>query len=250
MEPEQRVAIVTGAASGIGAAVAHALASDAVEVALVDRDGEGAGRIARDIAAPGERAVFALTADVSDPGELDAAFAAVAERCGRLDILVNCAGIFELAAFAELPLERWQRILDVNLTAPMLASQRAVRAMSGHGGAIVNISSIAAAQGAAGSAAYCASKGGLEALTRAMAVELAPAGVRVNAVAPHAIETPMTSGLRGTELGARALAGIPAGRFGAAEEVAAAVLFLAGPRASFITGATLAVNGGASVMLF
>jgi NAD(P)-dependent dehydrogenase (short-subunit alcohol dehydrogenase family) len=82
-----------------------------------------------------------------------------------------------------------------------------------------------------------------------MAVELAPLGVRVNAVAPHAIETPMTSGIQGTELGARALAGIPAGRFGAAEEVAAAVVFLAGPRASFVTGATLAVNGGASVML-
>jgi NAD(P)-dependent dehydrogenase (short-subunit alcohol dehydrogenase family) len=250
MELEQRVAIVTGAAGGIGSAVARALAAAGADVALLDRERDGAARTASEIEASGERAALALTADVSDSGELDAAFAAVAERFGRLDILVNCAGIFELADFAEIPLDHWQRILDVNLTAPMLASQRAVAAMDGRGGAIVNISSIAAVQGAAGSAAYCASKGGLEALTRAMAVELAPLRVRVNAVAPHAIDTPMTSALRGTELGARALAGIPAGRFGAADEVAAAVVFLAGPRASFVTGATLAVNGGASVMLF
>jgi 3-oxoacyl-[acyl-carrier protein] reductase len=250
VELEQRVAIVTGAAGGIGAAIAHALCSAGAQVALIDRDGDGARRIAAEIDAPGERTAFALTADVSDGGELDAAFAAVDERCGRLDILVNCAGIFELAEFTEISVEHWRRILDVNLTGPMLASQRAVRAMAGRGGAIVNISSIAAVQGAAGSAAYCASKGGLEALTRAMAVELAPLGVRVNAVAPHAIDTPMTSGLHGTELGALALARIPAGRFGAADEVAEAALFLAGPRASFITGATLAVNGGASVLLF
>jgi NAD(P)-dependent dehydrogenase (short-subunit alcohol dehydrogenase family) len=249
MELEQRVAIVTGAAGGIGTAVSRALASAGADVALVDRDGTGAARAARAIDSSGEQAALALTADVRDCGELDAAFAAVGEHFGRLDILVNCAGIFELADFAEISLEHWQRILDVNLTGPMLASQRAVRAMAGRGGAIVNISSIAAVQGAPGSAAYAASKGGLEALTRVMAVELAPLGVRVNAVAPHAIETPMTSGLHGTELGARALAGIPARRFGAADEVAAAVVFLVGPRASFVTGATLAVNGGASVRL-
>jgi NAD(P)-dependent dehydrogenase (short-subunit alcohol dehydrogenase family) len=131
----------------------------------------------------------------------------------------------------------------------MRLAQRAVGAMGGDG-SIVNISSIAGTFGAAGSAAYCASKGGLEALTRAMAVELGPTGVRVNAVAPHAIETPMTAALHDTELGAVALAGIPTGRFGAAEEVAAVVAFLAGPRSGFVTGATLAVNGGASVMLF
>jgi NAD(P)-dependent dehydrogenase (short-subunit alcohol dehydrogenase family) len=249
MELEQRVAIVTGAASGIGAAVARALASEGARVALVDRDGEGAQRVASAIETLGRGDAFAVRADVTEAADVDAAFTEVDERCGRLDILVNSAGIFELAELTELPLERWQRILDVNLTAPMLLSQRAVRAMSG-GGAIVNISSIAATLGAAGSAAYCASKGGLEALTRALAVELAPRGVRVNAVAPHAIDTPMTSGLRGTEIGARALAGIPAGRFGAADEVAAAVLFLSGPRAAFVTGATLAVNGGASAMLF
>jgi 3-oxoacyl-[acyl-carrier protein] reductase len=148
-----------------------------------------------------------------------------------------------------MPIERWLRVLAVNLTAPMRLAQRAVGAMES-GGAIVNISSIAATLGAAGSSAYCASKGGLEALTRAMAVELAPRGVRVNAVAPHAIDTPMTAGLHDTELGATALAGIPAGRFGVADEVAAAVVFLAGPRAAFVTGATIPVNGGASVMLF
>jgi 2-deoxy-D-gluconate 3-dehydrogenase len=249
MELEHRVAIVTGAASGIGAAIARALAHEGAQVALVDRDDEGAQRVAAEIEARRRGGAFALIADVTEPADVDAAFAALGERCERLDILVNSAGIFELAEFTEIPLERWRRTLDVNLTAPMLLSQRAVRAMTG-GGAIVNISSIAATLGAAGSAAYCASKGGLEALTRAMAVELAPLGVRVNAVAPHAIDTPMTSGLRGTEIGARALAGIPAGRFGAADEVAAAALFLAGPRAAFVTGATLAVNGGASAMLF
>ena len=250
MELEHRVAIVTGAASGIGAAVARALASEGAHVALVDRDGDGARRIADEIDALGCARGFAVSADVTEPADLDAAFATVSERCGRLDILVNSAGIFELAEFAGLPLEHWRRVLDVNLTAPMALSQRAVRGMAGGGGAIVNISSIAATLGAAGSSAYCAAKGGIEALTRTMAVEHAPIGVRVNAVAPHAIETPMTSGLRGTEIGARTLARIPAGRFGTADEVAAAVLFLAGPRAAFVTGATVAVNGGASVALF
>jgi NAD(P)-dependent dehydrogenase (short-subunit alcohol dehydrogenase family) len=246
MELEERVAIVTGAASGIGAAVARALAAQGATVVAVDRDGDGASAV---VASLGAGPAFAVGADVTDESDLDTLFATVATRCGRLDILVNSAGVFERHPFTEIPLERWERVLAVNLTAPMRLAQRAVRAMDA-GGAIVNISSIAAGFGAAGSAAYCASKGGLEALTRAMAVELAPAGVRVNAVAPHAIETPMTAGLHGTELGAVALAGIPTGRFGAADEVAAAVAFLAGPHAGFVTGATVAVNGGASVMLF
>jgi len=247
MELEDRVAIVTGAASGIGAAVARALAGEGATVWLVDRDAAGAGSVAAEIGAP---AATAIGADVTDEADLDALFAAVAAGSGRLDILVNSAGIFELHPFAEMPAERWDRVLAVNLTAPMRLAQRAVRAMDGRGGAIVNISSIAARFGAAGSAAYCASKGGLEALTRAMAVELGAVGVRVNAVAPHAIETPMTSELHGTELGAVALAGIPTGRFGSPEEVAAVVAFLAGPRAAFVTGATVEANGGASVMLF
>ena len=248
-ELDGRTAIVTGAASGIGAAVAAALAGAGATIVVVDRDGPGGARVAATLNRLRPGAALAITADVAEAAGIDSVVHDAVAGRSQLDILVNCAGVFELCPFEALELERWQRTLDVNLTAPMRLSQRVVPHMPHGAGAIVNVSSIGGTRGAAGAVAYCASKGGLEALTRALAVELAPRGIRVNTVAPHLIETPMTAAVRAGELGTQLLGGVPIGRWGQPDEVADAVLFLVSDRAAFITGAMLEVNGGASVML-
>lgn len=233
-----KVAVVTGAAGGIGSAVrAHLAGAGAVVIGLDQvPDREGAGW---------------LRCDVSSPSQVEAAFQWVVDHHRRLDVLVNAAGISpkregrRLDALETTP-EEWGRIIDVNLSGVFFCSTAAARRMRG-GGAIVNIASVVASTYTGNSsAAYVASKAGVEGLTRALAIELLPLGIRVNAVAPGRVATPMTAAAA-PEVHHRAVAAIPLGRLAAPEEIAAAVLFLASDAASYVVGATLDVSGGRGV---
>jgi NAD(P)-dependent dehydrogenase (short-subunit alcohol dehydrogenase family) len=239
-----KVAWVTGASRGLGREVALALAAAGAEVALSARDGESLEELRETIAADGGVA-HAFPGSVAEAADVERTAAAIAAATGRIDVLVNNAGISPSFERSErLASADWQAVIDVNLTGAFACSQAAV-ALMGAGGAIVNVSSIHATAGMERVAAYAASKGGLEALTRSLAVEWAERGIRVNAIAPGYIETEMSSGLREHDYwSARLLERIPLGRFGRSEEIVPAILFLAGSGASYLTGATLFVDGG------
>lgn len=249
---DDAVVAVTGGASGIGAEISRCFADEGARVCIVDVDGDRAAVVCDDLEKRSGRAAHAVIGDLTEAGFPDRVVAEVTNRWDALDVVVNNAGVFLLHPFLEFRDDAWQRTLDVNLTAPMRLSRAAARFMGDHGGgAIVNITSLGADLGGAGAAAYSASKGGLKALTHVLAVELAPLRIRVNAVSPHAIATDMTEALRqDEELAAHVLAGIPRGRLGQPRDVAAAVLFLARGDADFVTGATVAVQGGAGVQIF
>jgi 3-oxoacyl-[acyl-carrier protein] reductase len=245
MELTGRVAIVTGAARGIGLAVAALLGRAGASVTLVDVDADAACRASEVLAGEGV-AACGCGGDVSRSGEV----AAVVERTlaahGRVDVLVNNAGIIRRGSIDTVTEEDWRRVLEVNATGAFLMCRAVVPSMRRQGaGAIVNVSSIAAKLGDLTSApGYGPSKAALDALTKTLARQLAPAGIRVNGVAPHAIETDM-SAQWSPERRREIVAGIPLGRLGRPEDVAEAVLFLASDRAAFITGEILDVNGGA-----
>jgi len=238
-----RVALVTGAASGIGLATADALARAGASVIVSDLDGDAATAAAAEIAG-----AEATTLDVADEARIVAVFADVAERQGRLDILVNNAGVGARQPAMEMPRETWDRVLDINLTGTFLCSREAAKAMlPAARGAIVNVASIMGLVGGGlyPNAAYHASKAGIVNLTRALALEWARAGIRVNAVAPTFALTPLTEKLLGeTGMAARIENVTPMGRLVEPEEVAAAILFLASDAAGMITGHTLPVDGG------
>lgn len=238
-----RVALVTGAAGGIGLGIASALAAAGAMVAINDRDPDAARRAAEQIGG----GAFAVPGDVSDEASAEAIVAAAHAPRERLDILVNNAGVAEDLA----PLERqqtsdWQRVIDVNLRGPYLMSRAAsARLRASPAGAIVNVSSIAGLVAFPGSHAYGVSKAGLAMMTKTLAGELARHGVRVNAVAPGVIEAPMLD--RMTKDGARLeaiVSRVPLGRLGRVEEVGAAVAFLCCDLAAYITGSVLPVDGG------
>lgn len=238
------VAVVTGAARGIGRAVALRLARDGYDVALLDTIPE-AEAVAEDIRRLGRGALF-VGADVSDPDQVAAAERRVAADLGTVRVLVNDAGVYPRSAALELDWSTWQRVLDVNLGGTFLCSRMfAARMVGGDGGAIVNIASSKAVTGAAEGAHYAASKGGIVALTKSLAMEWAPT-VRVNAVLPGLTMTDLArgSGASDDDIRARARAKVPLGRVGEPDDVAGVVAFLAGPDAAYMTGASLHVNGG------
>jgi len=235
MALDGRTALVTGSTSNIGLAVARALAREGARVIVHSRHPDQAAEVAREL--DGD----SVTADLADPAAIAAMFQTIAERHGRLDILVNSAAIPSSAGLLDTSAEDWQRVLAVNLTAPMLCITSAVALMP-EGGAIVNITAASGMRASAGRAAYAISKAGLDALTRQAAIELAPRGIRVNAIVSGRVGSPVGE----REMGRRGWddPSTPLGRTGRPEELAEAVVFLVSDAASFVTNALLPVDGG------
>jgi len=238
-----RVAFVTGAARGIGAATARAFAAAGARLALVDVDASGLSRLAADLQSAGTD-VLAFSNDVTDPATMRRAAGAAFATWGRLDVLVNNAGIVRDATLADVTDEDWAATLNVNLRGAMVCARAVFPYMKEAGsGRILSATSVVARIGNYGQTAYAASKGGVIAMTRAWARELGPQGITANAVAPGFIDTQMARAVPPKVL-AHFLERIPAGRLGTPEEVAAVYLFLASDLASFINGAVVGVDGG------
>jgi NAD(P)-dependent dehydrogenase (short-subunit alcohol dehydrogenase family) len=239
-----KVAVVTGAASGIGAAIASTFVTKGARVGILDLNGGEATKKAGELGT----GCAAFTCDVSDPGSVDATVQEVLALFGRVDILVNNAGVGLLARAEDLAVEAWDTTLAVNLKGAFLMSQAVGRHMLGAGGGkIINIASQAATVALMGHAAYCASKAGLLGLTRVLAYEWAGRGVTVNAISPTVVMT---------DLGRKAWEGpqgdalkrlIPTGRFAEPEEIAATALFLASEASDMINGADILVDGGYTI---
>lgn len=242
-----KVALVTGAASGIGAEAARLLAAHGAKIAAADLDAAGAQRTAE------ETGGRAIAMDVTSEEDWARAVADAVAAFGHLDVLVNCAGIELVKAIADTSFADWRRVMSVNLDGVFLGTRAAIGAMGKRGGSIVNISSVAGINGYSRQAAYCASKGGVRLLSKAAAVECAEAGlgIRVNSVHPGIIDTPMTRGILGgmekaarPEVVARWKLMHPLGRLGSAMDVAQCILFLASDASAFVTGTELVVDGG------
>ena len=245
-----KVALVTGAASGLGAASARRLAQEGAKVMLTDVAADAGRAVADQIAAAGGAAAFE-THDVTSQGDWEGVVGVTLERFGRLDVLVNNAGVSGgMQALMSLDYDTWRRVLAVNLDGVFFGMRYAGPAIAAAGGgSIVNISSILGKVGMAGAAAYCASKGGVALLTKAAALEWAPLGIRVNSVHPGFIDTPMVSGAlqaleNANEMTDMIVSRHALARLGVPREIADAVLFLASDEFSFVTGAELVVDGG------
>ncbi|MCY1254139.1 Dihydroanticapsin 7-dehydrogenase [compost metagenome] len=243
-----KIAVVTGAGSGIGRATAQLLAANGATVVLADRDGDAVKNVASTLSNG-----VALQTDVADAGAIERLFLEVERRYDRLDILVNNAGMGTVGTVVDLEEADWDRLMAVNVRAMFLCAKHAIPLMQrGGAGSIVNIGSYTALSAIPARAAYVTSKGAIASLTRAMALDHASQNVRVNCVAPGTIETPWFAPAFASiddpeRLREQLAARCPMNRLGRPEEIAEAVLWLASDRASFATGSVLAVDGGASI---
>lgn len=231
-ESADRVAVVIGGASGIGAAIARGLAGDGCRVVVADLDPAHAD----------------VVVDVTDEASVEAAFDGVLASHGRLDVVVNSAGVSTLGLVTDLDAAEWRRVVDVCLTGAFLVIKHAGRRL-GAGGSVISLSSLNGRQPGAGLAPYCAAKAGLSMLTQVAALELGPRGVRVNAIAPGLVVTPLTApAMEIAGIEDDYLANTPLGRSGTPEEIAEAAVYLA--RAAWVTGEVLDINGGAHLMRY
>jgi 3-oxoacyl-[acyl-carrier protein] reductase len=239
-----QTALVTGASGGIGGAIARALHSQGAQVMVAGTRREALSTLANEL---GDSTHIGL-ADLFDPGAADQLVKDAEDAMGRIDILVNNAGITRDALALRMDDESWRAVIEVDLTAAFRLTRATLRGMlRRRHGRVIGVTSVVAVTGNAGQANYAAAKAAMIGMSKSIAAEIAGRGITVNCIAPGAITTAMTKKLT-AEQRARLLATIPAGRFGAPEDVAAAVIFLASPEASYVTGQTLHVNGGMAMV--
>lgn len=239
-----KVAVITGGGSGIGSAIAELFADSGAQVAVLDRDLPAAETVADRIAGD----AFAVPVDVGSRESVESAVAAVLERAGRIDILINSAGVVRLAPADELDEAGWNTTLGVNLTGSFLMAQAVGRSMLAQGrGKIINLASQAASVALPEHVAYCASKSGLLGMTRVLALEWGPRGVTTNTISPTVVLTPLGMDAWDNEKGLAHQAEIPVGRFAMPNEIAAVAAFLASEAADMINGADIVVDGGFTI---
>ncbi|HEU0072227.1 MAG TPA: glucose 1-dehydrogenase [Alphaproteobacteria bacterium] len=241
-----KVAVVTGASKGIGAGIAKSLAeAGAAVVVNYAASREGADKVVADITAKGGKAV-AVQGDVSKLADVQRLFAETKQAFGRLDVLVNNAGIYKFVPLEDITEQEYRRQFDVNVLGTILATQEAAKLFGPEGGSVINLSSVASEYGIPGATVYAATKGAVDTITLVLAKELAPRKIRVNTIAPGGVETEGTHtiGIIGSDMETQMIAQTPLGRLGQPDDVARVALFLASDQSGWVTGERLTVSGG------
>ncbi len=244
-----KVAVVTGASKGIGAAIAKRLAADGAKVVVnYATSPDGAQKVVSEIKGAGGSAI-AIGANVAEEAELNSLFQATKKAYGKVDILVNNAGVYAFAPIGEVTASEYRRQFDTNVLGLLLATKTALPYFPAEGGSVVNISSVASTMAPPTASVYSSTKGAVDTITKALAKELGPRQIRVNAINPGMVITEgvKASGLEGTDFEKQAIAGTPLGRVGQPEDIAPPVAFLASEDAKWITGETIFVSGGAAI---
>jgi 3-oxoacyl-[acyl-carrier protein] reductase len=243
---DHKVAVITGASKGIGAAIARHLAAEGAAVVVnYSSSKSGADKVVADIAGAGGKAI-AVQADISKRTDIEHLFAETRTAFGRLDILVNNAGIYEFAPLESITEEHFHKQFNLNVLGVILASQAAAGLFDSAGGSIINISSVVSTLAFPNASVYSATKGAVDAITRSLATELGPRGIRVNAIRPGMVETEGThaAGIEESEMQKQVLAQTPLGRLGQPDDIAGTAVFLASADSSWITGETFVISGG------